>query len=173
VRDLGLPREAVVNVIVRGGEAIPPRGSTILRAGDRLHVLLRSELSRDVHRIVERWRNGPVGPPPRAPSRLQGRAALFTVAPLGQATVDGIAARPTAVAGAEVTAQLRIRRDVPGCLVALDDGRYAVVGPLVAIGGRQALATWAMRRLRRLPSDDSERAWLQNVVGALAADVPE
>jgi cell volume regulation protein A len=173
VRDLGLPREAVVNVIVRGDEAIPPRGSTILREGDRLHVLLRSELSRDVHRIVERWRNGPVGPPPRAPSRLQGRAALFTVAPLGQVPLEGIAARPAAVAGAEVTAQLRIRRDVPGSLVALDDGRYAVVGPLVAVGGRQALATWAMRRLRRLPSDDSERAWLQNVVGALAADVPE
>jgi potassium/hydrogen antiporter len=173
VRDLGLPRAAVVNVIVRGDEAIPPRGSTILRAGDRLHVLLRSELSRDVHRIVDRWRNGPVGPPARAPSRLQGRAALFTVAPLGQATVEGIAARPTAVAGAEVTAQLRIRRDVPGCLVALDDGRYAVVGPLVAVGGRQALSTWAMRRLRRLPADDSERGWLQNVVGALAADVPE
>jgi potassium/hydrogen antiporter len=173
VRDLGLPREAVVNVIVRGGEAIPPRGSTILRAGDRLHVLLRSELSRDVHRIIERWRNGPVGPPPRAPSRLQGRAALFTVAPLGQVPLEGIAARPAAVAGAEVTAQLRIRRDVPGSLVALDDGRYAVVGPLVAVGGRQALSSWAMRRLRRLPSDHSERAWLQNVVGALAADVPE
>jgi hypothetical protein len=30
-----------------------------------------------------------------------------------------------------------------------------------------------MRRLRRLPADDSERAWLQNVVGALAADVPQ
>jgi potassium/hydrogen antiporter len=173
VRDLGLPREAVVNVIVRGDEAIPPRGSTILRASDRLHVLLRSELSRDVHRIVERWRNGPVGPPPRAPSRLQGRAALFTVAPLGQVSLDGGAARPTAVAGAAVTAQLRIRRDVPGCLVALDDGRYAVVGPLVAVGGRQALSSWAMRRLRRLATDDSERGWLQNVVGALAADVPE
>ena len=73
VRDLGLPREAVVNVIVRGDEAIPPRGSTILRAGDRLHVLLRSELSRDVHRIVERWRQGPIGPPPRPARRLQGR----------------------------------------------------------------------------------------------------
>jgi cell volume regulation protein A len=95
------------------------------------------------------------------------------VAPLGQAGVEGIAARPTAVAGAAVTAQLRIRRDVPGSLVALDDGRYAVVGPLVAIGGREALSTWAMRRLRRLPTDDSERAWLQNVVGAMAADVPE
>jgi cell volume regulation protein A len=173
VRDLGLPREAVVNVIVRDDEAIPPRGSTLLRAGDRLHVLLRSELSRDVHRIVERWRRGPVGPPPRPPSRLRGRPQLFTVSPLKQAAIDGPPARPTEVAGAEVTAQLRIRRDTPGCLVALDDGRYAVIGPLVAVGGRQDLSTWAMRRLRRLTHDDVERAWLQNVVGALAADVPE
>jgi hypothetical protein len=30
-----------------------------------------------------------------------------------------------------------------------------------------------MRRLRRLPADDSERAWLQNVVGGLAADLQE
>src|SRR5919199_1290590 len=43
VRDLGLPRDAVVNVIVREGEAIPPRGSTRLHAGDRLHLLLRHE----------------------------------------------------------------------------------------------------------------------------------
>jgi potassium/hydrogen antiporter len=173
VRDLGLPREAVVNVIVRGDEAIPPRGSTILRAGDRLHVLLRSELSRDVHRIVDRWRSGPIGPSPRRRVHPQGRSPLFSVRPLEQAALAGDAARPTAVAGAPVTAQLRIRRDVPGALVALEDGRYAVVGPLVAIGGRQALASWATRRLRRLDGGDPERAWLQNVVGALAADVPE
>ncbi len=173
VRDLGLPREAVVNVIVRGDEAIPPRGSTILHAGDRLHVLLRSHLSRDVHRIVERWRKGPIGPPPRPPRRPQGRPPTFTVAPLQQTAVEGDAAHPRQVAGAAVIAQLRVRRDVPGGLVALDDGRYAVVGPLVAVGGRQALSSWAMRRLRRLAADDSERAWLQNVVGALAADLPE
>jgi potassium/hydrogen antiporter len=173
VRDLGLPREAVVNVIVRGDEAIPPRGSTILRAGDRLHVLLRSELSRDVHRIVERWRSGPIGPSPRRRARPQGRSPLFSVRPFGQTSVDGGAARPASVAGTPVVAQLRIRRDVPGALVALEDGRYAVVGPLVAVGGRQSLASWATRRLRRLDGGDPERAWLQNVVGALAADVPE
>jgi potassium/hydrogen antiporter len=173
VRDLGLPREAVVNVIVRGDEAIPPRGSTILRAGDRLHVLLRSELSRDVHRIVDRWRSGPIGPSPRRRARPQGRSPLFSVRPLEQADLEGDAAHPTRVAGAEVAAQLRIRRDVPGALVALEDGRYAVVGPLVAVGGRQSLASWATRRLRRLDGGDPERAWLQNVVGALAADVPE
>jgi potassium/hydrogen antiporter len=173
VRDLGLPREAVVNVIVRGDEAIPPRGSTILRAGDRLHVLLRSELSRDVHRIVERWRSGPIGPSPRRRASPQGRPPLFTVRPLEQTELGGDAARPASVSGAQVTAQLRIRRDVPGALVALEDGRYAVVGPLVAVGGRQSLTSWAMRRLRRLDGGDPERAWLQNVVGALAADVPE
>jgi potassium/hydrogen antiporter len=173
VRDLGLPREAVVNVIVRGDEAIPPRGSTILRAGDRLHVLLRSELSRDVHRIVERWRSGPIGPSPRRRARPQGRSPLFSVRPFGQAHLEGDAAHPTSVGGAPVAAQLRIRRDVPGALVALEDGRYAVIGPLVAIGGRQSLSTWATRRLRRLDGGDPERAWLQNVVGALAADVPE
>ena len=56
---------------------------------------------------------------------------------------------------------------------ALYDGRYAVTGPLVAVGGRQSLTSWCMRRLRRLDGADPERAWLQNVVGALAADVPE
>jgi cell volume regulation protein A len=173
VRDLGLPREAVVNVIVRGDEAIPPRGSTILRGGDRLHVLLRSELSRDVHRIVERWRSGPIGPAPRRRSRPQGRSPVFTVRPFEQTPLVGTAAHPHEVGGSPVTAQLRIRRDVPGALVALEDGRYAVIGPLVAVGPRQSLASWAMRRLRRLAGDDPERAWLQNVVGALAADLPE
>jgi cell volume regulation protein A len=32
VKELGLPREALVNVIVRNGEAIPPRGSTVVQA---------------------------------------------------------------------------------------------------------------------------------------------
>ena len=35
VRELDLPREALVNVIVRDGHAIPPRGSTELRGGRR------------------------------------------------------------------------------------------------------------------------------------------
>src|SRR3954464_10183361 len=41
VRDLGLPREAVVNVIVRGGEAIPPRGSARGAAAGRPHRAYR------------------------------------------------------------------------------------------------------------------------------------
>jgi cell volume regulation protein A len=56
VRDLGLPREAVINVIVRGDEAIPPRGSTRLEAGDRLHILVREEAAGLFPELIERWR---------------------------------------------------------------------------------------------------------------------
>ena len=37
VNELGLPRDALVNVIVRDDEALLPRGSTEVAAGDRLH----------------------------------------------------------------------------------------------------------------------------------------
>lgn len=59
VRDLGLPRDALVNVIVRGDRAIPPRGSTRIEAGDLLHVLVSGEAAREMERLLERWRDGP------------------------------------------------------------------------------------------------------------------
>ena len=64
VRDMGLPRTALVNVIVRGDEAIPPRGSTELKGGDRLHILVRREGRRDVQALFSSWR-GTVGQPAR------------------------------------------------------------------------------------------------------------
>ena len=62
VRDLGLPREAIVNVIVRGGRAIPPRGSTKLLSGDVLHILIREEAVTQIYPLLDRWRNGPIRP---------------------------------------------------------------------------------------------------------------
>jgi potassium/hydrogen antiporter len=169
VRDLGLPREAVVNVIVRDDQAIPPRGSTRLRAGDRLHLLLRQEASDEVMELGERWRSGPLGPPPRPPRVVHGRRPMFSVTRWDAGNVDGPPDRPQAVRSTDVVERLRIRRDEPGALVALADGRYAVTGPLVMVGARQALSDYARRRLRRGVAD-GERAWLQTVVGALAAD---
>src|ERR1700761_4756295 len=64
VRELELPREALVNVIVRDGHALPPRGSTELREGDELHVLVRSELREEVEALTELWAKGPIGKPP-------------------------------------------------------------------------------------------------------------
>ena len=49
----------------------------------------------------------------------------------------------------------------------LDDGRYAVSGPTLAVGSREQLTTHARRRLR-LAADDRERAWWEEVIGALA-----
>jgi cell volume regulation protein A len=169
VRDLGLPREAVVNVIVRGDQAIPPRGSTRLRAGDQVHVLLRQTEAARVPVIVERWRTGPIGPPPRPPRRSKGRTPVFTT--WRWTHHDGDPAHPDEVRGQPVVAQLRIRRDEPGGLWVLEDGRYAVTGPVGAVGGRGVVSQWARRRISRTNGD--ERAWLQTVIGALASDVPE
>jgi cell volume regulation protein A len=58
VADLGLPDAATVNVIVRGGEAIPPTASVRVRAGDRLHLLVRHEVAGQVAALVTRWENG-------------------------------------------------------------------------------------------------------------------
>jgi potassium/hydrogen antiporter len=168
VRDLALPRDAVVNVIVRGRDAIPPRGSTRLHPGDRLHVLVRQEAAREMPALQERWQHGPIGSPVR-PARLPtGRGPVFSVRSWDG---DGDPAHPTAIAGQPVVEQLRVRRDVPGALVALADGRYGLTGPLVAVGGHAQLSDWARRRMRR--ADEDERAWLQTVVGAIALDRPD
>lgn len=167
VRDLGLPREAVVNVIVRGHEAIPPRGSTRLRAGDHLHLLVRREVARDVEQLMERWRRGPLGPVPRRRRQPTG-APVFTVRPFSRNVIEGAVELPDAVLGEPVVARLRVRRDEPGSLVALEDGRYAVVGPIVAVGARLDVAGWAQRRIAAIDGD--EALWLQTVVGALAID---
>ena len=169
VRDLGLPRDAVVNVIVRDDQAIPPRGTTRLRAGDRIHVLIRQESARELYDLRDRWHSGPIGRPPRPRAAPLGREAVFSTGAWREQ--DGDAARPERVGGREVIEQLRIRRDAPGGLWVLEDGRYAVTGPLYAMGTRLAVSDWARRRMRRAEAD--EKAWLQTVIGALAADLPE
>ena len=41
VRELGLPRDALLNLLIRGDQALLPRGSTRIEAGDRLHLIVR------------------------------------------------------------------------------------------------------------------------------------
>ena len=165
VRELGLPREALLNVIVRGERAIPPRGSTVVEAGDQLHVLVRQEAALDFRDLLERWRHGPIGPPPRRAPRPRSRPAVTSVRPWRPA--DGDPSRPRDVAGHAVLEQLRTRRDEPGALVALEDGRFAICGRLLAIGPAGELQAFARRRLGRAQTA-AERAWWREVVGALA-----
>jgi cell volume regulation protein A len=165
IRELGLPREAIVNVLVRKGQAIPPRGSTRIEAGDRLHVLVRREQMDALGALVERWHSGPIGPPPRPPRVLEGHAPIFHVRPWTRD--DGDAANPGQVAGRAVVDRLRTRRDVPGALLLLEDGYVAVTGPLLALGREQLLSDWVRRRAHAAATD-AERAWWEEVLGALA-----
>ena len=66
-----------------------------------------------------------------------------------------------------VAEQMRTRRDQRGALVALEDGRFAVTGPLVAIGGPLQIQRYARRQLAS-EDEAAARAWWQEVIGALA-----
>jgi cell volume regulation protein A len=167
VRELGLPREALLNVIVREGRAIPPRGSTEVREGDELHILVRGELRDEVEELTRQWHRGPVGTPPPPTMAPRGAPQVFTVRPGGD--IDDPSA-PREVDGMAVIAILRSRRDRGSALAALADGRYAITSDtVVALGGRQALARWCERRAQRCGDDPAERAWWQEAIGALIA----
>ena len=56
VRELGLPRTALIAVVSRGGKSIPPRGSTRVEAGDRLFVLVPRDDHPDLEDVFARWR---------------------------------------------------------------------------------------------------------------------
>jgi cell volume regulation protein A len=56
VRELGLPRSALVAVVARGSETIPPRGSTVVEPGDRLFVLVPRSKRAELEDVFARWR---------------------------------------------------------------------------------------------------------------------
>jgi cell volume regulation protein A len=165
LRDLGLPRDALVSLIIRGDEALLPRGSTRLEQNDRLLVLVRREVTDELPGLLERWRSGPVQKPVRPPRSYTGTVPVFTARPWDPA--DGDPAHPRAVAGNEVIEHLRTRRDVPGALVILADGRFAVTGPILLMGPPGQVQAQVRRRLIRA-TDDAEVAWWQEVIGACA-----
>src|SRR3954447_4238181 len=163
VRELGLPREALLNVIVRGQQAIPPRGSTVIEAGDRLHVIVRQEVAVEFRRMLDLWRTGPLRSARR--HAVTRGSTVFSTRPWRYE--DGDPSRPEAVGGIAVVEQLRTRRDAPGALVALADGRFAYTGEGVAVGAAQQVQDVARRRLRSC-ENDADGAWWREVIGALA-----
>ena len=56
VREVGLPRDALIAVVARGEDAIPPRGSTVVKSGDRLFVLVPHDRRADLEDVFARWR---------------------------------------------------------------------------------------------------------------------
>jgi potassium/hydrogen antiporter len=165
IRDLGIPRDGLVSLVIRGDEALLPRGSTRLQGGDRLLVLVRREVMRQVPELLDRWRVGPIGAPVRPPRTYTGTVPIYTARPWKAA--DGDPSHPSEVLGRDVAEHLRTRRDVPGALVILADSRYAVTGPILMVGPPAQLQAQARRRLTAA-KDDAERAWWQEVIGACA-----
>jgi cell volume regulation protein A len=56
VRELGLPRSALIAVVARHGDTIPPRGTTVLQPGDRLFVLAPRAMRAELEDVFSRWR---------------------------------------------------------------------------------------------------------------------
>jgi cell volume regulation protein A len=165
VRELGLPRDALLSVIVRGDEAVLPRGSTRVEAGDRLHVVVRSEVADRMGDVVGRWGTGPVAGDDVPRGQLTG-SFVFSSRRWDEER-DGDPGYPREIDGVAVRTHLRTRRDRRGALVSLTDGRFAVTGPTLAVGGALQVQAYARRRLAR-ETDDTARAWWQEVIGALA-----
>lgn len=166
VAELQLPREALVSVIVRGEEALLPRGSTELEVGDRLQILVRGYLVKRVEELFELWRDGPIGDEEREYARpIAGRPAIFSVKPWEEKEDQG---DPQSINGVDVLRRVRTRHDESGALVVLNDGRFAVASNgIVATGSPRQLRVYAVRRIERSKTR-SERSWWQEVAGAVA-----
>jgi cell volume regulation protein A len=164
VRDLAMPRDALLNLVVQNNTAIPPRGSTIVHAGDELHVLVRQEAFADFQPLMRRWREGPMTKPTPRPIGIR-QATIFSTGPWRES--DGDPARPATVGGTPVLEQIRTRRDEPGAVVVLSDGRFAYTGRFTATGSVSDLQRAAARRLG-LAKTDAERSWWREVIGAIS-----
>jgi len=168
VKELGLPRTALINLIVRNEQALLPRGSTVIEAGDELHILVRRETRNQIARLIETWHRGPIEGPPTLPIGVRGSPAIFSVRPTRAS--DGDTGAPESVDGVDVALTLRTRSDVPAAIVVLVDGRFAVTGPdLIAVGGRRNLTRWCAERAGRSSTSPQDRAWLQEAIGTIDA----
>lgn len=167
VAELQLPREALVSVIVRGDEALLPRGSTQLEVDDRLQILVRGHLVKRVEELFELWREGPIGVEREYARPIAGRAAIFSVKPWSMAG-EGDEGDPHSVGGVAVIKRVRTRHDKAGALFVLEDGRFGVTSNgICATGSPRQIRGYAVRRIERAQTLPG-RAWWQEVAGAVA-----
>jgi hypothetical protein len=85
---------------------------------------------------------------------------------------DGDPGCPQQVLGIPVDRLLARRPDAPGALVVLTDRRFALTGPIAAIGRHRMLRTYVRRR-ERTRTDRAARAWLTEVSVLLERMLPE
>jgi cell volume regulation protein A len=154
--DLPLPPDASVMVIVRGNEALPPKRETRIETGDHVHVLVREEEAGALATALDTWQNGE-----RAYQQQEVRPRPWPAA-------LGDPAHPVRVAGLAIVEHVRMRADVPGALVVLEDGRYALTGPVLLVGDGAAVRGYAYERQRRAGAS-AQQIWWRDVLDALGA----
>ena len=77
---LALPHGVVVAMIARGNTLIPPRGSTTIRPGDHVFLVLRPDVRRLVDRVFTRDPDGEAEVPRLVEFQLRGGATLEDLA---------------------------------------------------------------------------------------------
>jgi hypothetical protein len=152
--DLPLPPEASVMVIVRAEEAIPPQRDTRIESGDHVHVLAREEAAGALSVTLDEWQHG------RRPYDRRRLGPRPWTAELGDP------AHPVRVAGLAVVRHERIRGDVPGALVLLEDGRHALTGPALIVAEAGDLRRYVRERLERAETP-AERLWWRDLLDVL------
>src|SRR6266480_1760399 len=85
---------------------------------------------------------------------------------------DGDPSRPNEVLGIPVDRLLATRSDAPGALVELHDRRFALTGPLAAIGRHRVLRAFVRERAHK-KNDPAYREWLAEVSEHLERMQPE
>ena len=80
---------------------------------------------------------------------------------------DGDPAFPEHVFGVAVDHLLATRFDAAGALVALEDRRVGLAGPIGAIGRPRAVRSYVRDRARKV-GDRADREWLEQVSAVLA-----
>ena len=101
---------------------------------------------------------------------MLNRGPTLTVRPWDEH--DGDPASPYCVLGVPVDHLIVGRLDAAGALVALEDRRVALTGPVAAIGRHRAVRSYVRGRARNV-GDGPDREWLERVSSALERMHPE
>jgi hypothetical protein len=145
-------------------EAVPPRDGTRIKAGDTLYLLARAEVEEQVRQLFERWQD-PLWAPAEEHASVAPRPPQRPLVTEPWEAHFGDPTDPEVVDGMPVLDRIRTRSDTGGALVALEDGRYAVTGPSLAVGPAALLARYARRRAGN--ASGAEERWWNEVALAL------
>ncbi len=159
IRDLALPEQASVTVVVRDEAALPPKPWTQIEGGDVVHLLARSEVVPAVQGLLDTWDEAAeqpavaVGPAPTATA--QTMHALIAAA-----------RDPEIIGGVPVIDALRHRTDAPGALLLLENGSYALTGDSLISGHVNLIRQYAHGRVAAAPAP-REQVWWREVLTSL------